>query len=260
MSPLRVCLLLAALLASPLVRAGQPCTERPLDPDSLRKAFGLALKTREALDRSGAEVVMLARVGQDLSKWGLRYTHLGYVWRDSPDGRWTVLHELNQCGSASSALYAEGLANFYADDLFRWEGLILIPPPEMQQRLAAAFRSGAFMTMHDARYNMLAYPFDAHYQNSNQWAIEVLADAEGGPFTGRPEAQRWLRQAGYQPTTLKIDAATRLGARMFRANVAFDDQPFDRRMAGQIDTVTVESVYAWLSRWAPGSQRVLARL
>ncbi|WP_374509146.1 DUF2145 domain-containing protein [Niveibacterium sp.] len=260
MSPLRAFLLLAALLVGSLAHAGQPCTERPLDPDSLRKAFGLALKTREALDQSGAEVVMLARVGQDLSKWGLRYTHLGYVWRDSPDGRWTVLHELNQCGSASSALYAEGLANFYADDLFRWEGLILIPPPAMQQRLAAAFRSGAFMTMHDARYNMLAYPFDAHYQNSNQWAIEVLADAEGGPFTGRPEAQRWLRQAGYQPTTLKIDAATRLGARMFRANVAFDDQPFDRRMAGQIDTVTVESVYGWLSRWAAGSQRVLVRL
>jgi hypothetical protein len=34
----------------------------------------------------------------------------------------------------------------------------------------------------------------------------------------------------------------RLGARMFRANVAFDDHPFDRRMAGRIDTVTTEAV------------------
>ncbi|MCX9156251.1 DUF2145 domain-containing protein [Niveibacterium sp. 24ML] len=260
MSALRRCLLVLSLLALRLAHAGQPCTEQPIRPETLSKAFGLALKTRESLDQSGAEVVMLARVGQDLSKWGLRYTHLGYVWRDSPSGRWTVLHELNQCGSARSALYAEGLANFYADDLFRWEGLILIPPADTQKRLAASFRSGAYAVMHEARYNMLAYPFEARYQNSNQWAIEVLADAEAGPFSGRGEAQAWLKRAGYQATTLKIDTATRLAARMFRANVAFDDQPFDRRMAGQIDTVTVESVYAWLARYAPGARRVLVRL
>jgi len=29
---------------------------------------------------------------------------------------------------------------------------------------------------------------------------------------------------------------------MFRANVAFDDHPFDRRMAGQIDTVTANAI------------------
>jgi hypothetical protein len=29
---------------------------------------------------------------------------------------------------------------------------------------------------------------------------------------------------------------------MFRANVAFDDHPFDRRMAGQIDTVTTDAI------------------
>jgi hypothetical protein len=38
----------------------------------------------------------------------------------------------------------------------------------------------------------------------------------------------------------------RLGARMFRANVAFDDHPFDRRMAGQIDTVTTGAVLSWV--------------
>ena len=41
---------------------------------------------------------------------------------------------------------------------------------------------------------------------------------------------------------------TRLGARMFRANVSFDDQPFERRMAGKIDTVTVDSVLRFMHR------------
>jgi hypothetical protein len=47
---------------------------------------------------------------------------------------------------------------------------------------------------------------------------------------------------------------------MFKASVAFDDHPFDRRMAGQIDTVTVESVYKFIAAIDPGSQRLLLRL
>ncbi len=58
----------------------------------------------------------------------------------------------------------------------------------------------------------------------------------------RAVAQDWLRLSGYRPTTLEISSMTRLGARLFEANVAFDDHPFDRRMAGQIDVVTVESI------------------
>ena len=42
--------------------------------------------------------------------------------------------------------------------------------------------------------------------------------------------------------TVHVDALARLGGRMFRANVAFDDHPFDRRMAGQIDTVSTDAV------------------
>jgi hypothetical protein len=45
---------------------------------------------------------------------------------------------------------------------------------------------------------------------------------------------------------VQIDAATRLGARMFRANVAFDDHPFGQRMAGEIDTITVDAIERFL--------------
>jgi hypothetical protein len=64
----------------------------------------------------------------------------------------------------------------------------------------------------------------------------------------RATARDWLRRQGYRPTTLQIDAVTRLGARVGTAHIAFDDHPFGRRMAGQIDTVTVDSVFAWLER------------
>lgn len=91
---------------------------------------------------------------------------------------------------------------------------------------------------------MVAYVYATQYQNSNQWVLETLAaaSAPAGEVATRAEAQAWLKGMGYQPPTLEIPATVRLGARMFRANVAFDDHPFDRRMAGQIDTVTTDAV------------------
>lgn len=243
------------------VQAGQTCSENPPTAETLQKAFRLALKTRDALEASGAEVALIARVGQDLSKYRLRYSHLGFAWRDHPQGRWLVVHMLNQCGTANSDLFNEGLANFFLDDLFAWEGLVVVPGEEMQKKIAASLREGHFVRLHEPSYNMLAYPFSTRYQNSNQWALEVMADATGpGPLSGRVEAQQWLKANGYAPTTLEIPAMTRLGGRMFRANIAFDDHPSERRWAGQIDTVTVESVFAFVASRDPASKRVLVRL
>lgn len=96
---------------------------------------------------------------------------------------------------------------------------------------------------------MLAYPFADKYQNSNQWVLEAIAAAsvERG-FAGRKGAQAWLSAQGYQPTTLKIGTLTRLGGRMFKANIAFDDHPNERRYADLIDVVTVESIYHFLNK------------
>lgn len=249
-----------ALIGVP-AQAGQTCSENPPTAETLQKAFRLALKTRDALETSGAEIAFIGRVGQDLSKYRLRYSHLGFAWRDHPQGRWLVVHELNQCGTAVSDLFNEGLANFFLDDLFAWEALIVVPGEEIQKKISASLREGHFIRLHEPNYNMLAYPYSTRYQNSNQWALEVVADAVGpGPLSGRAEAQQWLKANGYAPTTLDIPAMARLGGRMFRANIAFDDHPSERRWAGLIDTVTVESVFAFIAARDPSSKRVLVRL
>jgi hypothetical protein len=95
---------------------------------------------------------------------------------------------------------------------------------------------------------MLAYPWSGPYQQSNQWAIETLAMLIESVVTSRAAARNWLLAHDYRPTTLQISALTRLGARLASANISFDDHPFGRRMAGQIDTVTVDSVFAWMQR------------
>jgi hypothetical protein len=249
-----------ALAAAAL--AGTPCTDATPTPETVRKALLLAKQAHDALEESGAEVALIARVGQDLSKYGLRYSHLGFVLRDRARGVWSVYHELNHCGTAESGLYREGLGNFFLDDMFAYETLVLVPGGDARRRLAEVLASDLPERLHGLPYNMVAYAFSTRYQNSNQWVLEVLAGAlatEPRPQT-REQAQAWLKSAGFRPITVEIDALTRLGARMFRANVAFDDHPFDRRMAGQIDTVTVESVIRFVEERDPQAKKLLRSL
>jgi hypothetical protein len=95
---------------------------------------------------------------------------------------------------------------------------------------------------------MVAYAWGTHYQQSNQWALETLAMAAEPGINSRADAQAWLRGQGYRPSVLRIDTISRLGARLTRANVAFDDHPTGDRFAGRIATVSVDSVFDWLQR------------
>lgn len=253
-------LLLAALLLTIIrpAHAGQACTDAQPGAEQIRQGLNLALKTRQSLEASGAQVALIARAGQDLSRYGLRYSHLAWAWRDHPKGRWFVVHELNTCGTAQSALYDEGLGNFFLTDLYADEALIITPPPQAQERIAAALTRERALTMHQPRYNMVAYPYGTRYQNSNQWALETLAAALApeNSIGSREAAQAWLKQAGYTPTTLQLSTFTRLGGRLFRANIAFDDHPDERRYAGRIDTTTVESIAAFLQARGATSRTV----
>ncbi len=253
---------IASLCFALPAKAGQPCEDFKPTATTVVQALTLAQRVSDALTASGAEVALLGRAGQDLSKYGLRYSHLGLVVRDHPDGAWTVVHELNECATAESALFTQGLGTFFLDDMFRYESVIVIPEPRVQQRLRTLLLGPALMRMHEPHYSVVAYPFSTRYQNSNQWALELLAvaSAEEGQIATRAEAQAWLRDAGFVPTTLRIDAIERLGVRMFKANVAFDDHPFDRRMAGRIDCVTVESIAAFVAGNEANSRRIMVGL
>lgn len=225
------------------VYAGQTCTEKTLAPSEIQKAFYAANKLRKILIDNDVEVALIARAGQDLSKYGLRYSHAGFVMRDHPKGKWIVIHELNHCGTGESEVYDEGLANFFLDDMIGFDSLIVIPHREKQRRLAALLSSSIAGNLHKPTYNMLAYPFSTRYQNSNGWVLEVLsASLMEKSMPTRSSVQDWYKMNGYVPATIRLSALERLGGRLFRANVAFDDQPLDERVAGRIKFVSVESI------------------
>ena len=249
----------AALIAiAPLAHAGRSCEAKPPEAANVVRAMALAERTAQALDASGAEVVVLARMGQDLSKYGQRYSHLGLAYRDGT--RWRVVHKLNHCGSARAAIYRQGLGEFFLDDLYRYEAGWVVLAPAVQAKLLPALQDNQRLAqLHTPAYNIVAYPWSQTYQQSNQWALETLAMTQDPAATTRSRAQAWLQLQGYEPATLRLSALTRLGARMTAANVAFDDHPNHKRFSDRIETVTVDSVFAWLQRSGLGSTEQVIR-
>ena len=251
---------LVLALACGSAEAGRSCEQRPLSLDSLVRAMRLAEHTAARLDQTGARVVVLARAGQNLSEYGLRYSHLGFAYREGEHGPWRVVHKLNQCGSTRASLYRQGLGEFFLDDLWQYEAAVVVLAPAAQAALAIALAdNGRVAQLDTPAYSMVAYPWSGRYQQSNQWAIETLAMAQDPGANTRERAQAWLRLRGYEPTTLHLSAMKRLGARLFAANVAFDDHPADKRFSDRIETVTVDSVFRWLERSGLGESAQVIR-
>ncbi len=245
---LSVALALWASLGLP-AHAGRSCAPHQPTAQGIERGMQLAQRTAQALDASGARVVLLGRAGQDLSKYGLRYSHLGWAYK-SEAGPWRVVHKLNECGTAVAAVYRQGLGEFFLDDLWRHEAVWAVPVPEVQARLLPVLQANAQATqLHVRPYSMVSYAWGEKYQQSNQWALETLAAAmEPASVRQRAQAQAWLRFKGYEPSVLKIGPLTRLGGRVTAANVAFDDHPPEKRFSDRIETVTVDSALVWLER------------
>lgn len=254
---------LAGIFVFPMnAHAGRSCEQARPSAASITRGMQLAQLTARELDKSGARVVLLARAGQDLTKYGLHYSHLGLAYKTT-DGNWRVVHKLNQCGTALATVYRQGLGDFFLDDLWHHEAAWVVPTPAVQDQLLVALgETPARITrMHTAPYSIVSYAWGHKYQQSNQWAIETLAAAmEPATIRNRDQAQAWLRFKGYEPGVLKLGPLTRMGGRMSAANVAFDDHPSEKRFSGHIETVTVDSIFAWLPRAGLGAAPVALKL
>jgi hypothetical protein len=268
-----------AIVSATTALAGQTCEATPPDTVSMTRALGLAERLQRSLDSTDAQVVIVARAGQDLRKYGLQWSHLAFAYREEvpmpvapvdradtlgsagaamidglpkrhpPRSTWRIAHKLNQCGTAEAAIFRQGLAEFFLDTPYRYEAAYVVPNPEVQAALLQVLIDDQRLVQwHTPAYSVVAYPWSTRYQQSNQWALETLAGSLDPAADTRERAQAWLQLHDYQPSVLHIGALTRLGGRMTRANVAFDDHPNAKRFNDHIETVTVESMFAWLRR------------
>lgn len=247
MNAVRSALLLALLLLGGLARAGTACEARAASPVALAEAAATALQVQQALDEADAPLALVARVGTDLARHGLVYSHVGFALRDHPDGRWTVLHLLNRCGTDRSGIHAEGLFNFFADDLVNQDARIAWLAPALRDRLLQRLQHDVALALHEPRYNVISRPDSARFQNSTAWVLELLAAAQlPQARPTRSQAQALARAQGHAPDTIHIPYSQRVLGGLFGANVAFTDHPVATRLAGRYPVVTVRSILRWL--------------
>jgi hypothetical protein len=158
-----------------------------------------------------------------------------------------VLHKLNHCGRGDSDLFAQGLGNFFLEDPWEYRALVLVPDTDLQADLLTQVARDEGRAVHQPRYSLLAYPFATDFQNSNGWLLEFIELARShGTLLGRRSIQASLRQNGYGPDRIEVGPFERVGAGLFKANVAFLDHPLGERLSGRYSVVTVESIVRYL--------------
>ena len=249
--------LIAAMVAAVVVgvmpaqgRAGTACEAETISPQKVAAAAQTALTVAAALEERDAPAALVARVGTDLSAQGLVYSHVGFVVRDHPAGRWTAVHLLNECGSDRSGLYAQGLVNFFSDHLVNQDARIVWLEPAQAQRLADRLRALPRDGLHQPRYNLIARPGSADYQNSTAWVLEILGTTlpQTAAVVDRRTAYLAARGDGFEPDRIHIPYSKRVLGGLFSANVAFTDHPIGTRLGGDYPVVTVRSIVQYLDR------------
>lgn len=237
---------LGAMLLSVAV-AGQNCSTQPADARVLSEASAAAERSFAALAQGPGDIALIARVGQDLSAHGLHYSHVGIVLREHPDGPWTVVHLLNECGTARSAVYAEGLLNFFLDGMHSYEAKIVWLKPQLARPLLQLMQGEAPVALHDPDYNVIARWNSARDQNSTAWVLALLGAALNPAGRHDPRASiAATAQDGFVPSTIRIAYGKRLLGGLFSANADFLDHPIAARLKGLYQVVTVQSIFAWL--------------
>nr|WP_313905411.1 DUF2145 domain-containing protein [Xanthomonas prunicola] len=149
------------LAAVAAVAATPPCQPRYPTTHATAAMFDMASSTAEMLDAlPDPRVVVLARGGQGLSRYGLKHSHLAFAMRDD-DGICRVRHLLDRCKSDASQLYVEGLRNFVGESATSSDLRVGVLTPAVQQRLQALLSDSGELAhrLHETRYSMSVFDF-----------------------------------------------------------------------------------------------------
>ena len=228
------------------------CQMAPATVRQLSAAAAASTRLRDYLENSGVQLAIIARVGSDQSDRGLKYTHAGLVWRDHPKGPWTVVQELNECGTSRSDIFDQGLMQFFLDDPFNYDVQVIVPTAELRRPLVAILASGDGRRVHEPRYSVISYPRSTLYQNSNEWVLEVIAMAQGRlrkqVILNRADAQRLHAVLGYRGSRVEVGFFEQLFGGLFKPNVSFSDHPYEAFSHGWFEFVSVRSIRDYLAR------------
>ncbi len=243
---------MAVLLVSSFaanVALADSCKTKDVKPQDVQQGVKASSYLEGFLNKTGAKVVLIGREGQDLSKYNMKFSHIGFAVKDAKNQQWSVYHELNSCPKDKSGLFKEGLGMFFLDDPASYQAAYVVPNKQIQDKLYSVL-TAPNLPMHEENYSLVAYPFSVKRQNSNGWILETFSVAAADyPLYSRTDAQQWLVKQDYQPSSMKVSGAKQLFASLFISNVTLKDHPQEDTSKGVIKMNSGDSVLRFASRF-----------
>ena len=207
-------------------------------------------------------VALIARSGQDLARFGQRYSHAGLSLAGSANAPWSVRQLFFSCDEKRPRLFDQGIAGFVLgteNPSLGYVSLLLLPPEVAAPLEQRALDNAYALRLLAGTYSANAYPFEVHFQNCNQWVAELLASTWGDLPDGadlRRRAQAWLREQGYVPTVFDVGSPFIMMLGWFIPYVHSLDHPLEDRAQSIYRVSMPASLEAFVQARVPGAERV----
>ncbi|MCG8493624.1 MAG: DUF2145 domain-containing protein [Sneathiellales bacterium] len=232
--------------------ASERCEEQLLKEDALIPAAKQTARLKAVLEKSQSTFALVSRVGSDISRKGLKYTHMGMFWKSPEQGNWRVTHLLNVCGSREARIFEHSMLDYFLDTPFSYDTLVAIPKKTLSAAIVNRLATDRINKKPDFEYSMIAHPVSRTHGNSNQWILEIIAKSqaklEGHDLTNREQIHAYYRAKGFEGSIIRIWFLEALGGVLFRENVTFSDHTATERETGRYEFVSAKSVVDYLEK------------
>jgi hypothetical protein len=234
----------------------------PLNAAQQDRLLRVADLVKSELEASGARVALVSRSGLDLGRFGIRYSHAGISLKGSANAPWSVRQLYFACDERRPRLFDQGLPGFLFgtdDPALGYLSIVLLPSAAAAALERSALDDAHALRLLAGRYSANAYPFDARYQNCNQWVAELLASAwavPGDDADARRSAQRWLAAQGYAPAPVEVGSHWLMLGANFIPWLHSDDHPAEDLHARRFKVSLPTSIEAFVRQQLPAATRI----
>lgn len=220
-----------------------------------KQIIKFAKQVEKTLAAKGARVAVLARMGRPASELpeGMHFTHVAfavYSQITAADGRnipgYAIynLYQQNEHPDVS-ALVQDFPVDFFSGVAVMEAGVI-IPSPELQQRLLEVIASPTYAALHDPHYSLIANPFTLGRQNCTEHTLDVINAAIYQ--TSDIKQIKANEKAYFEAQTVNVSPLKLALGSMFSAEVSTSDQH------GKPVTATFETIGKYLQKYDAGSE------
>jgi len=198
---------------------------------SPEQVISFSKRFEKDLAAKGVRVAIVGRLGRPRSELppGLSYTHVGfavYSMITTSDGRTLpgyAMYNLYQRSDEPdhSDLIQDFPADFFAG-VYALDAGIIIPKPEMQQRLLKTIASPVYQKLHVADYSAIANPYNDKLQNCTEFVLDVTTSALYQ--TDAVAKIKANEKAYFEAQTVNINPVKLALGSLFMKDVALSDQ------------------------------------